>query len=193
MGNIGCEIMLYYIHGYLSDPNSAKGTLFRDKLGAKAIQYRDCKPEDLIVSDCLERISKEIATDNDAILIGSSLGGFLAAKTALENNQVTKLILLNPSIIPPSVDISTLQGLPSSILYEMKDEQLFEKKIDAEVTILRGIKDDVVPSQWVLEFAKAQEATVKFFRDDHQFTRNLDKLPDIISNIIEMEKKTSFC
>jgi len=180
--------MLYYIHGYLSDPNSTKGTLFRDKLGAKAIQYRDCKPEDLIVSDCLERISKEISNDNDVVLIGSSLGGFLAAKTALENNQVTKLILLNPSIIPPSVDISTLQGLPSSILYEMKDEQLFEKKIDAEIMILRGIKDDVVSSQWVLEFAKAQEATVKFFQDDHQFTRNLDKLPTIISNIINVQK-----
>lgn len=182
--------MLYYVHGYLSDPNSAKGTLFRDKLGAKAIQYRDCKPEDLIVSDCLERISKEIAGDNDVVLIGSSLGGFLAAKIALENDHVTKLILLNPSIIPPSVDISTLQGLPSSILYEMKDEQLFEKKIDAEITIFRGIKDDVVPSQWVLEFAKAQEATVKFFRDDHQFSRNLEKLPGIISKIANLQTKS---
>ena len=184
--------MLYYIHGYLSSPNSAKGTLFRDKLGAKAIQYRDCKPEDLIVADCLEVITKEISNDNDAVLIGSSFGGFLAAKVALENNQVTKLVLLNPSIIPPSVDISSLSGLPSSILYEMKDEQLFENKIDSEITILRGIKDDVVPSKWVLEFAKAQEATVKFLHDDHQFTRNLDKLPDIISSMLKMEKKTEF-
>jgi predicted esterase YcpF (UPF0227 family) len=180
--------MLYYIHGYLSSPNSAKGTLFRDKLGAKAIQYRDCKPEDLIVADCLEEIIKEIANDTNAFLIGSSFGGFLAAKVALEKDQVTKLILLNPSIIPPSVDISSLSGLPSSILYEMKDEHLFENKIDAEITILRGTKDDVVPSRWVLEFAKSQEATVKFFNDDHQFSKYLEKLPDIISNIINVEK-----
>ena len=30
-------LKLFYIHGYLSDPNSTKGTLFKEKLNAKAI------------------------------------------------------------------------------------------------------------------------------------------------------------
>jgi hypothetical protein len=36
----------------------------------------------------------------------------------------------------------------------------------------------------MLEFAKAQQATVKFFHDDHRFTRNIDKFPDIINKLI---------
>ena len=55
--------MLYYIHGYQSNPDSAKGTLFKEKLDAKAIQYRDCKPEDIVISDCLKRIANEIEHD----------------------------------------------------------------------------------------------------------------------------------
>ena len=78
--------MLYYIHGYQSSPDGNKGTLFREKLNAKAIKYRDCEPEDLIISDCLKRISEEISNDKDVVLIGSSLGGFLAALTAITHH-----------------------------------------------------------------------------------------------------------
>ena len=124
--------MLYYIHGYMSDPNSTKGTLFKEKLNAKAIKYRDCKPEDLIIADCLERIKKEIENDADTVLIGSSLGGLLAAKIAFKNPNVKQIILLNPAIIPPSVDITKIQGMPQRILTDMQDVRLFENKIDSD-------------------------------------------------------------
>ena len=42
--------MLYYIHGYQSNPNSRKGILFKEKLGVVPIKYRDCKPEDLVIN-----------------------------------------------------------------------------------------------------------------------------------------------
>ncbi len=64
--------MLYYIHGYQSDPKSTKGTLFKEKLNATAIQYRNCEPEDLIIADCLKRISDVIKDDENVVLIGSS-------------------------------------------------------------------------------------------------------------------------
>jgi len=31
--------MLYYIHGYASGPNSAKGILFKEKLGAIPVKW----------------------------------------------------------------------------------------------------------------------------------------------------------
>ena len=79
--------MLYYIHGYQSEPNSTKGILFKEKLNAIPIKYRDCKPEQLKISDAIKKIKKQIQNDNNAIIIGSSLGGLLAAKTALENQR----------------------------------------------------------------------------------------------------------
>ena len=181
--------MLYYIHGYMSDPNSTKGTLFKEKLNAKAIKYRDCEPEDLVISDCLKRIKKEIENDKNAVLIGSSLGGFLAAKTALENPKVKQIILLNPAIIPPSVDITKIQGMPQRILSDMQDVRLFEEKINSNISILAGTMDDVIPSDWVLKFARAQGVIVRFLDDDHSFTYNMNQLPDIIANILDKNIK----
>ena len=181
--------MLYYIHGYMSEPNSTKGTLFNKTLNAVAIKYRDCEPEDLAISDCLLQIKKEIKNDDDAILIGSSLGGYLAAKTALDNKNVQKIILLNPAIIPPSVDITKIKDIPQSILADMQDKRLFEEKIDADIFILAGKQDDVVPTDWVLDFAKAQQTNIRFFDDDHSFSFNMEKLPDIIESILHKNIK----
>ncbi|UCD13594.1 MAG: alpha/beta fold hydrolase, partial [Thermoplasmatales archaeon] len=175
----------YYIHGYLSSPDGDKGILFREQLHAKAIKYRDCEPEDLVISDCLKRIADVIKNDGNVVLIGSSLGGFLAASTAIDHSNVKKLILLNPAIIPPSTNLDNHVGIPRRILEDMVDNRFFENKLGIKITILRGTEDEFVPDSWVIKFAKAQEATIMFLHDDHRFSRNLTKLPIIISNIIE--------
>ena len=176
--------MLYYLHGYQSDPFSEKGTLLRKTLQAVPIKYRDGAPEDLVISECLSRIYDVIKKDQQTVLIGSSLGGFLAAATALIHPNVKQLILLNPAIIPPQTDLHTVQGMPYRILEEMIDSRLFEQKIPASITILRGTHDDVVPDDWVICFAKAQQATIQLYNDDHRFSRNLQKLPAIISELL---------
>ena len=175
---------LFYIHGYESSPDSNKGIIFKEKLDAKTIKYRDCKPEDLVISDCLKRISNIIKNDINVVLIGSSLGGFLAVETALTHSNVEKLILLNPAIIPPSADLDKHEDVPRRILEDMMDKRLFEKKLKADITIFRGTEDDLVPDDWITEFAKVQEATVKFLHDNHRFSRNLAKLPVIISDLL---------
>ena len=181
--------MLYYIHGYLSEPDSTKGTLFRKTLDIKPIKYRDCEPEDVIISDCIRRIEEEIKNDKDVILIGSSLGGFLAAKTALDNPNVKHIILLNPAIIPIDFDISKIKDMPQRILREMRHERLFNEKIKSKISILAGIMDDVVPLDWIKKFAKAQEISVNFFIDDHRFSYTLNHLPGIITSLLDKNIK----
>lgn len=181
--------MLYYIHGYLSSPNSTKGLLFKEKLNAKAIKYRDCEPEDLVISDCLSWIKREIENDKNAVLIGSSLGGFLAAKTALENTNVKQIILLNPAIIPPSVDITKIQGMPQRILSDIQDISLYKNKISSNIIIFVGIEDDLIPLKWPIEFALSQDSTIRFFDDDHSFTNNMNQLPQIIDNFLDKNIK----
>ncbi|MBN2599306.1 MAG: alpha/beta fold hydrolase [Candidatus Thermoplasmatota archaeon] len=179
--------MLYYLHGYQSSPNGEKATLFKEALQALSIAYRDSSPEELRISDCLHRISEAISNDPQVILIGSSLGGFLAASTALTHPTVQHLILFNPAIIPPDIDLTTVQGMPLRILQEMQDPRLFQEKIPAAITILRGTLDDVVPDHWVLSFALAQQATIHLYTDDHRFSKNLHRLPKIISELIRKE------
>jgi len=177
--------MLYYLHGYESGPNSAKGTLLREKLNARPIDYHRGRPEDIEINPCLQNILKAIQGDNNPLLIGSSFGGFLAAKVALETPAVKTLILLNPAIIPPRADTSGFKGIPHRILSAMRDDQLFSKRMRAKTIILVGTNDQVIPRSWILDFAMAQEATVRFLNDDHTFTSNLTRLPEIIAEITQ--------
>ena len=177
--------MLYYLHGYQSSPTGEKATLLKETIGAIPIAYRDDPPEKLVISRCLSRISEALQNDDYVVLIGSSLGGFLAASTALTHSTVKQLILLNPAIIPPEIDLHTIKGMPLRILEEMRDPRLFDQKISAPIIILRGIQDDLVPDEWILSFAKAQQATIQLFNDDHRFSKNLQKLPMIISELLQ--------
>ena len=176
---------LYYIHGYQSNPDSTKGLILKKELNVTPIKYRDCAPEELIISEAIERIKEQIKNDENVVLIGSSLGGLLAAKTALYVENIKQLILLNPAIIPASQDISKIDGMPRRVLLDMKDEELFKTKIKPKISILLGTMDDTVPNWWVVEFAKAQQATIRFLHDDHSFTQNMQKLPSIIRNFLD--------
>jgi predicted esterase YcpF (UPF0227 family) len=177
--------MLYYLHGYQSSPTSTKATLFKDTIHAIPLIYRDSDPEDLVISECLDRISHAIQNDPHVIFIGSSLGGFLAASTALTHPNITQLILLNPAIIPPQTNLHTIQGIPHRILTEMINPRLFEEKIPAVITILRGTQDEVVPDDWIIAFAQAQQATMQLLNDDHRFSKNLQRLPALISELLQ--------
>ncbi len=177
--------MLYYLHGYQSSPIGKKAILFKETLQAIPLTYRDGSPENLIISECLNRISTAIRNDQHVIFIGSSLGGFLAASLALIHPTVERLVLLNPAIIPPLTDLRTIKGMPIRILTEMINPRLFQEKIPAAITILRSTQDDVVPDEWIVRFAQAQQATVQMIKDDHQFSKNLEKLPGIISGILQ--------
>ena len=171
---------IYYIHGYLSSPDSTKGNLLKQKLNAESIRYRDCKPEDLVISECIINIEERIKNDKNPILIGSSLGGFLSAKIALDEPKIKKLVLFNPAIIPKDYDISKIKDMPQRILKDMIEPRFFNEKIQAEILILNGIKDEVVPNNWVINFAKSQEAIIRFLNDDHRLSNNLEKLPVFI-------------
>jgi predicted esterase YcpF (UPF0227 family) len=177
--------MIYYLHGYQSSPTSTKGTLFRETLHAVPITYRTGPPEAMVIPECLQRIADAIKDDSNVILIGSSFGGFLAAATAVHHTTVKHLILLNPAIIPPRTRLTNIQGMPASVLSQMLRPEFFKQKIHTSIAILRGTDDTVVPDAWVLRFARAQEATVHFLHDDHAFSKNLSRLPSIISTILK--------
>jgi len=176
---------LYFIHGYQSSPNGDKATLFKNRLNATAIKYRDCKPEELEISSCLNKIHENIKQDENVTLIGSSLGGFLASSIALNHLNVKKIILLNPATISPSTNLDSIRDIPRQIAKDMQNEELFNQKIHSKIFIIRGTEDDVILDSWVLEFAKFQEAVLLFLKDDHRFSKNLMKLPEIISKLLD--------
>ena len=104
---------------------------------------------------------------------------------AKKSSKIKNLILLNPSLIPPDIDIKKIKNMPQRILNEMKNNRLFKERFNIDINIILGSEDNVVPNSWNIEFAKAHEANILFLKDDQSFSKNLNKLPMIIQNYLD--------
>ena len=92
---------LIYLHGFASGPSSKKAQFFREMFARLG---RDLEIPDLAEGD-FERLTitgqlgvvKRLAAGDPVALIGSSLGGYLAALYAARHREVEKLVLLAPA------------------------------------------------------------------------------------------------
>jgi predicted esterase YcpF (UPF0227 family) len=103
-------VRVFYLHGFASSPQSSKATFFAERLAASGIPMEclDLNQPDfstLTVSRMLQQIERRIAAASpaDVVLVGSSLGGFVAVEAAgRQVNQarhpITQLILLAPAV-----------------------------------------------------------------------------------------------
>ena len=99
-----------YLHGFASSPASSKATYFSDRLAARGVRMEcpDLNQPDfstLTVSRMLQQVEDRIRAlpPGDVVLIGSSLGGFVAVEAAArqanrERHPITQLILLAPAV-----------------------------------------------------------------------------------------------
>lgn len=91
-----------YLHGFASSPRSSKAQFFRRKFAACGVpmeipQLDEGRFEDLTISSQLAVIERAVG-GQPAILMGSSLGGYLAALYASRNSSgIEKLVLLAPA------------------------------------------------------------------------------------------------
>ena len=88
---------IIYLHGLDSDPNATKAVITADHakvLGIDTLRPDlNCPPDDVVA-----KILALIQDNPNAVLVGSSLGGYFA--TLLSDMTGTPAVLLNPSIRP---------------------------------------------------------------------------------------------
>lgn len=92
---------LIYLHGFASGPQSGKAQFFRRRFEELGVEMRipdlsEANFERLTITSQLRVIERE-AGAGDVRLIGSSLGGYLAALYAARHPEVTKIVLLAPA------------------------------------------------------------------------------------------------
>ncbi len=92
---------ILYLHGFLSSPASIKVGFLRKGLEGRAVVTApdlNTSPmeADRVIRDTLERLMEE--SKEETIVIGSSLGGFFAARVAAEYEL--RAVLLNPCLNP---------------------------------------------------------------------------------------------
>ena len=91
---------LIYLHGFASGPGSSKAQFFRKRFAELGVEMtipdlaEGCF-EDLTIGGQLRLIDR-LATGPDVCLIGSSMGGYLAALKAVRRPEIRRLVLLAP-------------------------------------------------------------------------------------------------
>lgn len=195
--------MFVYIHGFASSPGSRKAKAFREAfaarnipLGIPAMDQGDF--ENLTISGQLN-VLKDTVRGQSAVLIGSSMGGYLASLYAALHPEVRKLVLLAPAFgfaelwnrrinepKPAYLDVFHYGEKRVRRVHYGLIEDALQYPAAPDFTqpawIFHGVKDDVVPVEYARSFAATHaNARLTELDSDHEL---LDVLPRIIDEAI---------
>jgi uncharacterized protein len=95
-------LSVLYLHGFASSPLSRKARFLEERFAARGIPFHapDLAAGDffhLTISKQLEVVRASAAKAERLMIVGSSLGGYLAALYAAEHGEVEQLVLLAPA------------------------------------------------------------------------------------------------
>jgi uncharacterized protein len=187
-----------YLHGFASSPHSRKARFFAEKLNSAGfeVEIPDLAAGDfrhLTVSGQLHLVGG-LLNKGPAVLMGSSLGGYLAALSAARNSQVQKVILLAPAfgfydlwkaemgeenfqIWRENGTISIFhygEGKEMPLAFDlMEDASKYEGFPDVRqpALIFHGLDDSVVPIARSRQYATGRENIhLLEFRSSHELT-----------------------
>src|SRR5258706_10282776 len=97
---------IIYLHGFASSPSSSKACFFQERfaqlgIGLEIPDLSEGNFEGLTITGQLNVIERAAAAE-PVCLMGSSMGGYLAALYAARNPEVEKLVLLAPAFSFPT-------------------------------------------------------------------------------------------
>ena len=196
--------MILYLHGFASGPASKKAQFFSQKL--RAIGEEVIVPEldggdfyNLTITSQLEIIDK-VSRGRAVTIMGSSMGGYLAALYAEKHPEVKRLILLAPAFgfarrWPIKLGIQVVdqwradgsmemfhygQNKLVRIGYQLLEDGLKypdNPTFGQPALIFHGANDDTVPASFSVEFAKANSnVELHVWDSDHELVNVLEPM-----------------
>jgi hypothetical protein len=195
---------IVYLHGFASSPESGKARFFAGKFQELGVPFvapalDEGNFEELTISGQLRVLEKAVGGE-PVVLMGSSLGGYIAALYAARSVQLEKLVLLAPAFRFPTrwrarysaeeLELWRRRGTIPFFHYGFKEErglgfQIVEdaQKYEDEpafnqpALVLHGRKDDVVPAELSKAFAEGHpNVTLRLVNSGHELTDVLDEL-----------------
>src|SRR6202030_3969199 len=88
---------ILYLHGFASGPASKKAAFFADRLPALEVPDLAASDFEHLAITAQLRVIEEAAAGEPVSLIGSSMGGYLAALYASRHREVSRVVLLAPA------------------------------------------------------------------------------------------------
>ena len=200
-----------YLHGFASSPASSKAAFFRDRFAARGIHMEclDLNQPDfstLTVSRMLQQLEDRIALlpPGEVVLIGSSLGGFVAVEAAARQaggaqHSISRLVLLAPAVELEWEKWSELgsagvegwrnAGQIDVFHYAFDEDRVLRfdfyedanryrpsaRRLTQPMVIFQGRNDESVTPEVVERFAAEQpHATLYILDDGHQLKNSLE-------------------
>lgn len=197
-----------YLHGFASGPQSGKGLFFRERFAARGVEVDlpDLSAGDfehLTITSQLAVIDRSVRERAPGAVIGSSLGGYLAALYAARHRGAFRaIVLLAPgfgfarrwpqSLGEEQVRLWRQRGWLEMYHYGLKrscrlGSQLLDDGLRYEdypdvrdvTLVIHGTRDEVVDPRWSEEFARARpNVTLRFLDSGHELLDVLDLIWD---------------
>lgn len=195
--------MILYLHGFASGPASRKARYFQQRLAARGVDLLVPAMDEgdfrgLTITGQLQLVER-LAGREPVTLIGSSMGGYIAALYASRHPETERLVLLAPAFgfthrWPESLGETTLRQWQTSgallvhhyatgemreVGYQLiEDGKRYEDYPDFHqpALILHGSQDDVVPLAYSEHFAATHpNVELKVLDSNHELTNVLDE------------------
>jgi pimeloyl-ACP methyl ester carboxylesterase len=193
-----------YLHGFASGPTSTKACYFRSALEAAGarVEVPDLATGDfehLTLTSQLA-ILETLAANSPVALVGSSMGGYLAALYAASHPEVSRLVLLAPAFCfvqrwrerLGDAEIEQWRQTNKLSVYHYSDKAnrnlSFDLIPDAEqyppfpdfhqpALIFQGRRDDIVPPHYAEQFAATHpNAKLEILDSGHDLLDQLDHM-----------------
>jgi hypothetical protein len=195
-----------YLHGFASSPQSNKAQFFRKRFAERGLDLNIPALDRgnftaLTISGQLEVIDAAVA-GQPTVLLGSSMGGYLAALYAARHPNIERMVLLAPAFQFPSrwrtrysaEELAAWEQNGSAPVFHygdqrevplgyqlMRDSILYEDEPEftQPALILHGKGDTVVPAAISRGFAaRHSNVTLRLFDSGHELTDVLEDLWD---------------
>lgn len=207
---------IVYLHGFASSPQSGKAQYFKQKFAGCGVpmeipQLDEGNFEALTITGQLGVVDRAVA-GQPAVLMGSSLGGYLAALYAARHPQnVERVILMAPAFRFPSMwrrryTAQELEewkrtgmspvfhygyGAEKMLGYQfLEDSQLYEEEPEFRQPglIFHGTADDVVPAEFSRAFAATHKnAELRLLESGHELKDVLEPMWTATRQFLELD------
>ena len=205
------NLHVLYLHGFASSPRSSRAQFLSARFASSGVRFLcpDFNQPDfstLTVSRMLQQLEKRIAAlpPGEVVLIGSSLGGFVAVEAAARQvgqarHPISRLVLLAPAVelewhrwseLEPGgiegwrergeIDVfhygeDKVQRLRFGFYEDAEKYHPMLRRLPMPTLIFQGCDDDSVSPEIVRRFAQAQaDSTLHELQDGHQLKNSLD-------------------
>jgi len=207
-----------YLHGFASSPQSSKAQFFGQKFRQAGIPFEAPELdqgnfEELTISGQLTVIAKAVGetTVSETVLMGSSLGGYLAALFAAAHpSAVERLILMAPAfnflarwktrLNPQELELWKTQGWAPIYHYGTKNERRLGHQFledgskyppvpdfQQPALLLHGTEDQVVPAEESRNYVRAHpQARLALFDSGHELTGVMDGMWQEVAAFLEI-------